>query len=96
MCVFCYLGQKLTNSAAEINDAICDTEWYKYRPKIQILLVPIIMRTQKPFVMTGYSLVSASLVSFKEVSEIHYFSLILKIIFEKFSISKLKINLLNQ
>lgn len=72
MCTFCYLGQKMTTTAFEINYAICDIEWYKYRPKIQILLIPIIMRTQKPFIMTGFSLVSASLESFKEVSGIHF------------------------
>lgn len=72
MCTFCYLGQQLTNNAAEIYDAICDTEWYNHPPKIQILLVPIILQGQKPFDMTGYSLVKASLESFKEVSEIHY------------------------
>lgn len=73
MCSFCYLGDNITTLAAGTYRSICDAEWYNYPPTIQRLFIPIMMRSQKPFVMTGYSLVSASLVSLKEVREMRKF-----------------------
>lgn len=57
--------------AAEVNEAIYCSEWYSYPPKIQMFTILIMKRAQKPFILRGYSLVSCSLQSFKEV--IHEF-----------------------
>lgn len=58
----------MTVKAAQVNESIYDTKWYTYPPKTQLLMILIMKRAQKPFVMTGYSLVSCSLQSFKEVN----------------------------
>lgn len=65
--LFCYLGDQMTCKAAEVNESIYDTEWYSYPNKIQMLMILVMKRAQKPFVLTGFSLVSCSLTSFKEV-----------------------------
>lgn len=57
----------MTVKAAQVNESIYDTKWYTFPPKAQLLMILIMKRAQKPFVMTGYSLVSCSLQSFKEV-----------------------------
>lgn len=66
---FCYLGAQLTAKAAEVNESIYGTEWYNYPPNIQMYMILIMKRAQKPFIITGYSLVSCSLESFKDVSK---------------------------
>lgn len=67
---FCYLGAQLTAKAAEVNEAIYCSDWYSYTLTIQKFMVLIIRRSQKPFIMTGYSLVSCTLQSFNNVSQL--------------------------
>lgn len=69
---FCYLGDQITFKAAEVNESIYSSEWYKYPPIIQIFTVHIIRRSQKPFIMIGCSLVTCSLQSLKQVSLTSY------------------------
>ncbi|XP_055321878.1 odorant receptor 2a-like [Sitodiplosis mosellana] len=64
---FCYLGAQITAKAAEVNESIYCSEWYTYPPTIQMFIVYIMRRSQKPFILTGYSLVSCSLQSFKDM-----------------------------
>lgn len=66
---FCYFGDRLTTKALEVNDAIYDVPWWNFPLDKQKLIQPIMMRAQKPFILTGYSLTSLSLESFKEVPE---------------------------
>lgn len=66
---YCYLGAQLTAKSAEINVTIYSTEWYNYPCEIQMFMILIMKRAQKPFVITGYSLVYCNLESFKNVSE---------------------------
>lgn len=65
---FCYFGDRLTTIALDINEAAYDIPWYRFPLKLQKLMLPIIMRSQKPFVLNGCGLTSLSLQSFKEVS----------------------------
>lgn len=64
---FCYLGDQMTSKALEVNESIYSCEWYTYPTKTKMLLILIMKRAQKPFVLSGYSLVDLSLKSFKEV-----------------------------
>lgn len=70
---FCYLGSQLTSKAFEINDSIYGSDWYNYPSKIQMYTILIMKRSQKPFIMTGYALVTCSLEKFKDVSKISNF-----------------------
>lgn len=65
---FCYFGDRLTTIALDINEATYDIPWYRFSLKLQKLMLPIIMRSQKPYVLNGFYLTSLSLESFKEVS----------------------------
>lgn len=77
---FCHLGSQLTAKAAEVNESIYFSKWYNYPPKIQMVVITVMRRAQKPFIITGYSLVSCSLESLKDVS--HFIKNTLNIMFE--------------
>lgn len=68
---FCYLGNRITTKQMEISEAIYDVPWYDFPMEIQKYIKPIMMRSQKPFILTGYSLTNLSLQSFKEVNGFH-------------------------
>lgn len=65
---FCYFGDRLTTIALEMNEAAYDIPWYRFPIKQQKFMLPIILRCQKQFVLSGCGLTSLSLQSFKEVS----------------------------
>lgn len=65
---FCFLGDKITGKLIEINESIYASEWYTYPPKIQMFIVPVMRQSQRPFIVSGCSLVICSLQSFKGVS----------------------------
>ncbi|XP_055321791.1 odorant receptor 2a-like [Sitodiplosis mosellana] len=64
---FCFLGDQITTKASEVKESIYDCNWYNYSSKLQKFIIPTINRAHKPFIFTGYALVSCSLESFKEM-----------------------------
>lgn len=66
--VYCYFGNQLTETAFQVNESIYFSDWYNYSPKIQKLIILIIRRSERPFILKGCSLVKCSLESFKDVS----------------------------
>lgn len=69
---FCYLGDQMTSKALQVNESIYCSEWYNYSTNMQMLLIIIMKRSQKPYILNGYSLVYLSLKSFKEVRILTY------------------------
>lgn len=77
----CFLGDKITENLSEINKSIYASDWYNYSPKNQVFIIPIMRQSQRPFIVSGCSLVTYSLESFKEVSFTIYIQFFKKINF---------------
>lgn len=63
----CEIGQRLENTFDEINDAFCLLEWYLYPAKVQQMLVPILIITQKPVEINFFGSIACSREQFKKV-----------------------------
>lgn len=61
------IGHRLHNAFDEIDDAICQLEWYQYPIEIQRILPLIMTYTQKPVVINFFGSFSCSREQFKRV-----------------------------
>lgn len=66
--VFCYYGQNATDKFAEVADAVNAVRWNEYPVDAQKYVVLALVRSQRPFTLTGFSLMDCCLRSFQTVS----------------------------
>lgn len=59
--VYCYISEQVTERAFDIGDIVYGAPWYQMQSKYQKSMGLIIVRCQKKFRMTGFSLVECSL-----------------------------------
>ncbi|OAD57499.1 Putative odorant receptor 63a [Eufriesea mexicana] len=66
--VYCYSGEYLCTKSKTISDSVYDFLWYELHPRESQLLVPVILRSQKGFILTFGKFSNLSLESFSRVS----------------------------
>jgi hypothetical protein len=84
----CNCGQKLTNAADGIRNAVYNCDWTNDLKHMRTTLVMTIQRAQKATVLTAYKFSVVNLAGFTVVSKQKLLNLILKAIFMFASISK--------
>lgn len=71
--MFCEFGEQLRRRFDEINNAICDLDWYTFPPHVQRMIPTILLSAQNPPELMAYGGVSSSRITFKAVSfNIHF------------------------
>lgn len=65
--LFCEFGESLTSQCNELNDVICQSEWYLLPVDLQRMLPTIMLTTQKPNILQGFGGVSLTREAFKAV-----------------------------
>ena len=63
----CEIGQNLTNTFNEIEDAVYILDWYLYPIEIQQMLIPIMIYMQEPVFIKFFGSISCSEEQFKKV-----------------------------
>lgn len=66
--VFGYFADQLKAEAFKMNESIYCSEWYRFPPKIQMFMIYVMRRAQKPYLLQGLSLTNCSLQSFMDVN----------------------------
>lgn len=69
LAIFFILGQKLHTNVKEISDVIYQTEWNHYPSSVQRFLLFMLHRSQKPFYLSAYGIMTLKLENFVQVSE---------------------------
>lgn len=65
--VFCYLGDGVTEHYNRIGLTLCQCKWYSFPAKIQRKLVPVLILTQRPRVISGLSIILCTIENFTAV-----------------------------
>lgn len=65
--LFCYYGSKLSAKSFELLDALYESMWYEYPIEYQRYVMVMMMRMQRPLVLTGYDVVLCTLPTFTTV-----------------------------
>lgn len=65
--IACYYGDNLTADLSDIAECVYSITWYQFAVKERTFLPWIIRRSQKPFQLTGYKLISCSMSTFMKV-----------------------------
>lgn len=65
--IFCYCGNRVTDSFEQISVAAYNSIWYMYPMEMRKKLPTIIQMAEKPIYITGLSLIVCSLETFKVV-----------------------------
>lgn len=66
--IFCECGQRVTNKFTEVNDIICQLNWYLFSIEIQRMMPNIMMITQRPVILRGFGNCYCTREAFKNVS----------------------------
>lgn len=66
--VFYYFGHILTMQLLNLCDLIYLSEWYLYPLNVQRCVTLILLRSQKPFYISGYGIMACNLENFLGVS----------------------------
>lgn len=66
--IFFYMSQKYNTNSMELSNAIYQTEWYQYPRSVQLFVLHMMMRSQQPFFLSAYGIMSLNLESFVGVS----------------------------
>lgn len=65
--LFCYYGNKLSTKSFELLDTLYQSMWYEYPIKYQRYVIVMMVRMQRPLVLTGYNVVLCTLPTFTAV-----------------------------
>lgn len=65
--IYCYFGNRITSKSVLISHTAYAMEWYHLRPKIQMMVKLIILRSQREIYFTGCSIIVCSLEMYKKV-----------------------------
>lgn len=75
--IYCYFGQKATNSFDKITDYLFEFDWLKLPVSLRAYLIPTIANAQRPMYYHGFGVAILSLQTFNKVNIIiHSLSLI--------------------
>lgn len=66
--LFCEFGESVTSQCNELNDALCQCEWYLFPIDLQRMFPIIMLTAQKPNILKGFGGVSLTREAFKNVS----------------------------
>lgn len=66
--LFCEFGEQVTRKFNQLNDIICQSEWYLLPNDIQRMLPTIMMTTRKGIILQGFGGVELTREAFKTVS----------------------------
>lgn len=67
--IFCEFGERIEGQFIEINDVICELDWYTFPQNIQQMMPIILQCTQRPVELLAYGNFSCSRSTFKKVSK---------------------------
>lgn len=70
--IYCWLGSIIALSALQINNAIYNSIWYSQSIDVQKSILLMIIRSQKPFYLTGYHMLRSSLEDFGNVNNLFF------------------------
>lgn len=65
--LYCYYGNKLTTKSFELLDSVYQSTWYEYPIRYQRYVQLMMVRMQRPMVLTGYDVVLCNLPTFTTV-----------------------------
>lgn len=66
--IYCYAGETVSAQCSDVALVIAQTHWYRYPPALQMFMILMIARSQKPFNFTGFKVTKCSLQTFTSVS----------------------------
>lgn len=65
--IFFYSGQMLHSNLMQLNELICQSEWYRYPSTVQRSIVMMMRRAQQPFYLSVYGVVTLRLDNYVKV-----------------------------
>lgn len=65
---FCENAERVTGRFEEIDDSICQSDWYSYPIELQRMIITVMMGTQKPVIVRGFGNLLFTRQSFKQVN----------------------------
>ncbi|KAL7041059.1 hypothetical protein ACKWTF_000606 [Chironomus riparius] len=71
--LYCFYGEKLNTASQDVGKRILDSKWYELKNiRMKKSMLFIIMRSQKPCMLSGFGFVSLSIEAFSSVSLISF------------------------
>lgn len=67
--LLCYFGQQATDSFGRMSDALYETNWLNFEPKLQKYFLIAIQNAQQPLFYNGFSIMTLNLESYTQVSK---------------------------
>lgn len=65
--IFCEFGERISVLSEEINDTICELDWYSFPLHMQRMMPMILLSTQRPITLTAYGGIGCNRTTFKKV-----------------------------
>lgn len=66
--VLFYMGQRLHTIAMSVSDSIYQTEWHRYSRSVRLVVLLMIMRSQRPYHLGAYGIMQLNLENYVRVS----------------------------